>query len=535
MNDAPTHDRPRKAASDHELEAENQRLRREVAELRTQVNLDEQESLRERLAFVAERLERVVDSSGVGIFDWFDASEEEVFFSERFFTMLGIEEERNSTTRSEILSLLHPDDRVTAIEAVVACLRELSTVSAEVRFRTLKSGYRWTEVTGTATRDEETGRFRLTGGVRDVDSRKRLQMANSTLAETLNLVVAGARAGIYDWIDVRDPYLEVSDSLRDFLGYEESEVEHTVDFFFSIIHPADLPNVRALLERVFAGEADYDIEFRIRFKNKGYRWVQSTATCVLDPPNGAHRLIGSVIDVHERHVMVQRLEQLNTQLDRFAYLVAHDLRAPIRHIGHFAQVITEDYTHELNPEVLHHLSVIQSSAHDMEAMIQDLLEYSRTGTAKLDLAPVNLTQTVMRVREVLESQYEGESIDWRIGELPTVWADSAQMRMLFQNLLSNAIKFTRPGVRPRIRVDCVKRQDDCVDIEVQDNGVGFDPAHRDKLFEVFTRLHDASEYEGTGIGLANVARIVDRHHGSIRAEGEEGAGATFTVRLPALD
>lgn len=524
------------AAELERLRAENAQLVAENAKLqerRARPSGKEKRRLRKRLASVAERLQRVVESSGEGIFDWVDTRREDIFFSGRFYEILGYAEEEPVTTRAEVFALIHPDDRETALATAMGCISAETTGVAEVRFRTRSSGYRWCEVTGTAGRDPETGQTRLTGGVRDIDGRKRLQVANAALLERLNLVVAGARAGVYDWPDTRESYIALSQGFLELLGFDEGEVTHTLDFFWTLIHPEDEAHVEAALGETLTHGAAFDAEYRIRFKGHGYRWIRSTASIVHDStPEGAHRLTGSLIDIHDAHIAADKLAQANAHLERFAYLVAHDLRAPVRHIENFATIIRDDLDGELSPELRHHLGVIFNSARDMEAMIADLLEYSRTGTAPLKLAPVDLGSVVAEVREVLTSHRPDAELTWEVGPLPTITADPTQMRMLMQNLLSNAIKFSAPAAHPLIRVAAEESTADTVELTVADNGVGFDEAKSAKLFQVFSRLHEDEGFDGSGIGLANVARIVDRHHGSIRAEGRVGEGARFVVRLP---
>jgi len=226
------------------------------------------------------------------------------------------------------------------------------------------------------------------------------------------------------------------------------------------------------------------------------------------------------------------LDSTNKELEAFSYSVAHDLRAPLRHMDGFIRLLKKHSWASLDERNQRYLGIISDSARQMGLLIDDLLAFSRVGRAELQLLPVSLQQLVQEAMQELREETQGRDIAWKISPLPDVLADRSMMRLVMINLLANAVKFTGKRERAEIEVGASSNEADGIVVFVRDNGVGFDMEYSDKLFGVFQRLHPAEEYEGTGIGLANVQRIIHRHKGRTWARGEVDQGATFYFSLP---
>ena len=225
------------------------------------------------------------------------------------------------------------------------------------------------------------------------------------------------------------------------------------------------------------------------------------------------------------------LEAANKELEAFSYSVSHDLRAPLRHIEGFVEILRATKAAGLDDEGQHHLLTIADSSRQMGKLIDDLLSFSRTARAELRTVKVSLDDLVKGVLHEMEPDTANREIEWIIHELPEIEGDPALLRQVFWNLISNALKYTRTRPSARIEIGSTRTENDTI-IYVRDNGVGFDPRYAQKLFGVFQRLHRASEFEGTGVGLANVRRIITRHGGRTWAEGDVDEGATFFFSLP---
>jgi PAS domain S-box-containing protein len=247
---------------------------------------------------------------------------------------------------------------------------------------------------------------------------------------------------------------------------------------------------------------------------------------------GAAFFTGIVRDITDRRRRIEQIERLNQELEAFSYSVSHDLRAPLRAIDGFARILLEDHAPRLDDEGRRVAGVISDSARRMGQLIDDLLEFSRTGRAALHVDDVDMRELATSVAQQLAGAADGRRIELSVGELPPARGDRRLLRQVFVNLIGNAVKYTRGRDPARVEVGGELGSDGAA-WWVRDNGVGFDMQYASKLFGVFQRLHSQEEFEGTGVGLALVQRIVARHGGRVFAEGKVGGGARFGFTLDA--
>jgi PAS domain S-box-containing protein len=323
------------------------------------------------------------------------------------------------------------------------------------------------------------------------------------------------------------------------LGYPIKEL--LAQPYLSFIHPDDQEATVAEAQKLTTGTVTIAFENRYRCRDGSYKWFLWNATPALD-----QQLIYAVAhDITERKEAEEKIKKLNQdlqhrtveleatnkELEAFSYSVSHDLRAPLRHIDGFVGLFQKHVGDKLDEKGRRYLTTISTAAKQMGTLIDDLLVFSRMGRAEVHQTRVHLGSLVKEVQRSLSAETKGRTIEWKVDALPDVQADPAMLRQVLVNLLANAVKYTRPRERAEIEIGCVANDSEVV-VLVRDNGVGFDMEYVHKLFGVFQRLHSASEFEGTGIGLANVRRIIHRHGGRTWAEGTVGGGATFYFSLP---
>jgi light-regulated signal transduction histidine kinase (bacteriophytochrome) len=226
-----------------------------------------------------------------------------------------------------------------------------------------------------------------------------------------------------------------------------------------------------------------------------------------------------------------QLETANQELESFSYSVSHHLRAPLRHISGFCRILVKDFGSELMPEARAHLQRIEDAIIRMGLLVDGLLGYARLGRQSLRLRPTDLNALVAQVILMVQPECEGRDVEWRVAHLPEVECDPILVDQVLQQLLSNAVKYSRGRKKAVIEIDSIEQRGAPVVIRVRDNGAGFDMIYAQKLFGVFQRMHTDSEFEGTGVGLATVQRIIQKHGGRVWAEAEPEHGATFYFTL----
>jgi len=264
-------------------------------------------------------------------------------------------------------------------------------------------------------------------------------------------------------------------------------------------------------------------------RDRSLPWDRSEVEAVNELRNA---IVGIVLRrAEEMAALTEELRRSNKELEAFSYSVSHDLRAPFRHIVGYSELLKKQEASEMSEKGKRYVDTIIEAAYTAGTLVDNLLRFSHMGRTALKPRPVDVARLVDEVRQKLMAQQGERRIQWIVGDLPPMTADPVLIRLVFENLLDNAVKYTRTREKARIEIGS-RRQDGETIYFVRDNGVGFDMKYIDKLFGVFQRLHRMEEFEGTGIGLANVRRIVERHGGRAWAEGALDKGATFSIALP---
>ena len=341
------------------------------------------------------------------------------------------------------------------------------------------------------------------------------------------IVAITDRAG--NIIHVNDKFLEISKYGRDELMGKNHRIinsgYHPREFFVE-------------MWKIISNGKVWEGEVRNRAKDGSFYWVNTTIVPFLNAKNEPYQYVSIRYEITQRKLAEQqltfyatKLEASNRELQDFASIAAHDLQEPLRKIEAFSDRLKTKYRDALPEEGRDYLDRMMSAARRMRTLIDDLLMYSRVTTKTLPFTPIDLDTIVGEVLSDLEVRVEQNKAKVEVGKLPAIEADPSQMRQLFQNVIANALKFHKPGEAPIVKISGAVVGQMC-EIRIADNGIGFEEKYLDRIFTIFQRLHGRQEYEGTGVGLAVVRRIVERHSGTITATSSPDHGATFIITMP---
>ena len=399
---------------------------------------------------------------------------------------------------------------------------------------------------------KENGKPRQYVAIRtDITERKRNEESLRDTQARLNSTLSAGSIGTWTWDLTHDRLFADEFTARMFsLEPEAAAAGLPAEAYLRALHEEDRPGVVAALERAVETCGRYDIEYRVYRPDGECSWLQARGRVEGDEAGKALHFHGAVMDITERKEAQEKVRRLNEELEQrviqrtaeleiankeleaFSYSVSHDLRAPLRAVDGFSQAVLEDFGPQLPEEGRHYLETIRGGAQRMGALIDDLLTFSRLSRLPLNKRRVNPKRVVREALEELGFPIEGRAVEMRIGDLPLCQGDAALLKQLWLNLLSNALKYTRQREPAVIEVGCTPDDNEQANVYfVRDNGAGFDMRYADKLFGVFQRLHRAEDFEGTGVGLAIVQRIVHRHGGRVWAEAALDQGATFNFTL----
>ena len=466
--------------------------------------------------------------------------------NQKFADMVGrTPEELRQLT---FLDVTHPDDRRQDIRLYSRFLSgEASEVSAEKRYITPDGTVTWVHLTTTVVRDKE-GRpeIQLTV-VQDITARKRAEADLEENRTRLRLAIEAAELGIFyhNGCTAENSWNERARQLHG-LG---PEVEASPTSLLQRVHPEDRPRVAAEIRRLLdsrAARRDFAIEYRVVWPDGSIHFLATNGTSQVRPaPAGtlSPHIIGTVRDVtavRQSEMELQRmvnartseLQEKTNQLESFCYTVAHDLRAPLRAINGYADIISEELeVTGIHANVRDYLDRIRHSTRKLDTLIRDLMTYSRMTDIALRPEPVDLMAAVRAALRELEPELKRVAARVSVpAQLPAVLAERSILEQVLVNLLSNATKFTAPGTAPVVEILAETKQG-VVRLSIRDNGIGIPSEYHDRIFRMFERLEAARDYPGTGIGLAIVARAMQRMGGRVGLESVPGQGSTFWIQL----
>ena len=367
--------------------------------------------------------------------------------------------------------------------------------------------------------------------------------------ERLNFALKKSRTGGWE-LDLVDHTAHRSLEHDRIFGYGSLLPQWTYEMFLEHVLPEDRVEVDRRFREATAAQTEWSFECRIRRVDGEVRWIWSTGEHQRDEAGQTRRMAGIVQDITERKRAEEEIQRLNADLEKrvlertaqleaankeleaFSYSVSHDLRAPLRAVDGFSRIVVEKYAGRLDDDGRRMLGVVRSETQRMGRLIDDLLAFSRLGRQKIEPAQIDMHAQAQAVFDELAALEPGRKLRLDLHPLPPARGTQAMIRQVWVNLISNAIKFTKEREVGEIEIGAREDGDSGPIYSVKDNGAGFDMRYAGKLFGVFQRLHSAEEFPGTGVGLALVQRIVQRHGGRVWAEAEVNRGATFYFTLP---
>jgi PAS domain S-box-containing protein len=478
------------------------------------------------------RLNRVISGADEGFWDW-DINQDSLYWSDRLFELLGIPRLSHPLTYEYFESFLPEDDKDKIKTNVAKAIAEQSPLQMQVRMRHISGDYRYFNVRGKPYYDDEGRPQRLSGMIADITIQKEqeLQLAESE-ARFRNLAEASP---VMIWMtDERGELTYFNRAVREFYHTDALQGQE----WWAYIHPDDRETLEEIKDTL-QNPRKIQWEFRVIQPDGSYRWAYTIRTPRWADCGKFLGYMGATIDITQMKLAQQalkeyafKLEKSNQELDRFVLVASHDLQEPLRKVALFSGFIRETAGANLPSECADYIDRMQKAIARMQTMIDDLLVLSRITRKGKPPQPINLRDVMQSVLAEVEKKRKAVNGTITIGETMTLDADESQLYQVLVNLLDNALKFHKPDVPPVIHVDARAVNANTCEITVSDNGIGFEEHYLERIFQIFERLHGRDEYEGSGIGLAIVQRIVERHHGTITAQSKPNEGATFIIRLP---
>ena len=512
---------------------------------------------RQKMADAADRLSLATEGTQLATWD-LNLQTKDIIYSSRLadiFAYTGI----SKMTHQDMRERIHPDDVHFIVENAFASALETGIYYYEARIIHPDHSIHWIRTQGKVLFDSDHVPLRMLGTMMDITDRKKAELALKTsegkfrtLADSMpQFVWTSDNKGNIDYFN---------QSVYDYSGVSAEEMKR--DGWIQIVHPDDrAENIELWFESIEKG-TDFLFEHRFRKSNGEYRWQLSRAIPQKDSNGTIQMWVGTSTDIHDSKIFIDELEskvqlrtkellianeelvKTNMELAQFAYVASHDLQEPLRKIQTFATRILETESENLSPKGKDYFNRMQASSTRMQQLIVDLLAFSRANAVEKNYEQTDLNHLLILVKEQLQESIQQKNAVIISDHLPALTVIAYQFEQLFTNLIANSLKFTVPGVAPIIKISSgyvsgneinlpeVDKNRSYQFLSFSDNGIGFDTQFKDRIFQVFQRLHSKTAYEGTGIGLAICKKIVENHHGFIDAVSEPGKGATFMIYLP---
>ncbi|UFS70019.1 PAS domain S-box protein [Geomonas sp. RF6] len=519
------------------------------------VDITERKLAEEALRKSEHRFRLAMEATNDGLWD-IDLETKRAYYSPGCYRMLGYDPVKDKRSDEEWLELVHAEDLPRTVEAYRKCAENRTAgFEVESRMRSKDGTWKWILSRGKAVAPDLSDRPpRIVGTFVDISDRKMMEEMLRKEHELLNLITETSPVGIL-FIERSGRIPFVNPRMEEITGFTREELKargHAIMLERlssperDALNPEQIPSQRAIA----TGGSQRDVCLTFRRKDGRHILLSINSAPFLDADGEIGGVVETIEDVTERKEAEQETRRLNEELDlrvmerttqlnlakremeSFSYSVSHDLRAPLRHINSYCTILEEDFADALPLQAHHYLDRICAASTRMGKLIDDLLKLSRINRAEMKLGPFKISKIAQEVAAILREEYAGRDVQFEIADGLVAKGDRFLVRQVLENLMENAMKYTSKHATARIEFGRTMI-DGKQAFYVKDDGAGFDMAYADKLFQPFQRLH-GSEFEGTGIGLATVKRIVERHGGRVWAYGavDEGAAFYFTLSGP---
>jgi len=447
-----------------------------------------------------------------------------------------------------IIKIAHPDDRSTISEHFNKSLRcDADVYHLDYRIISRSGELRWISHYCQPIKNKDGVYLGRRGSNRDITERKQIEHMLKDSEDSYKKLVNAITAYTYSVEIVNGSPVTThhSPGCISITGYAPEDYISDLNLWYRMIYPDDRTHVQSTINDVMSGKEIQPIAHRIIRRDGEIIWVRNTIVPFYDMNGRLLKYDGMIEDITKRKLIevhikelnnelamkITQLTEINRALDLFNRSVSHDLQAPLMIIGGFSKRLLKVYGDRLDIDAIDMINVIEMNAQKMERLIKDLLAFSRSARQEIKAVRIDMTNLIGTVIDELNPMLQGRTVKFDIKTLPPAYGDQGLIKQVIMNLLSNAIKFTGTREISIIEVGCKVENIENI-YYVKDNGIGFDSQHLQDLFTPFTRLPEAREFDGTGIGLSIIERIINRHGGRVWAEGKVNEGATFYFSLP---
>ena len=520
------------------------------------IDITEQKMAAQKIKDNETKLNLIIEGSELGTWE-LNLKTNEVNYSKKYLEIFGYKE-YVLLSHADFIKHLHPDDLGIRLKAFEDA-KQTGSLQYEARLIWSDNSIHWIEGKGRMFFDKDNQPSRVMGIIRDITAEKNHRVELEESEQKFRLLANSMAQQVWT-ADTQGNLNYFNQSVFDFSGLTLEQI--IKGGWLQIVHPEDREeNIQQWIKAISTGK-DFLFEHRFRRYDGEYRWQLSRAIPQKDEHGNIQMWVGTSTDIQNQKIFANELERqvqertkelaqnnielekTNKELEAFAYISSHDLQEPLRKIQTFATRLLDKEYNNLSENGKDHLRRMQNAAERMQTLINDLLAYSRTNTFERKYEKINLNKMIEEVKEDMQEELLQKNATLEAAQLCEINIIPFQFRQLLHNLISNSLKFSNPNRAPHLKIKnkigkgIEFKNNKLLDsttyyhISISDNGIGFEQHFSEKIFELFQRLHGKNEYNGTGIGLAIVKKIVENHNGIITAKGQLNKGATFDIYLP---